>query len=60
MGETLGRFGIDPILLAGQILNFLIIGWILYRFLLKPLQANMKTPAAIEMLKTSARLWNSR
>ncbi|HVO38092.1 MAG TPA: F0F1 ATP synthase subunit B [Spirochaetia bacterium] len=42
MGETLGRFGIDPILLAGQILNFLVIAWVLYRFLLKPLQANMK------------------
>jgi len=42
MGETLGAFGINPILLAGQIINFLVIGWVLYRFLLKPLQANMK------------------
>lgn len=43
MGETLGAFGINPILLAGQIINFLVIGWVLYRFLIKPLQANMKT-----------------
>ncbi len=43
MGETLGNFGINLPLLGGQILNFLIIGWVLYRFLLKPLQANMKT-----------------
>ena len=42
MGDTLGAFGINPILLAGQIINFLVIGWVLYRFLLKPLQANMK------------------
>jgi F-type H+-transporting ATPase subunit b len=43
MGDTLGAFGINPWLLAGQIVNFLVIGWVLYRFLLKPLQANMKT-----------------
>jgi F-type H+-transporting ATPase subunit b len=42
MGETLGAFGINPWLLAGQIINFLVIGWVLWRFLLKPLQANMK------------------
>jgi len=42
MGDTLGAFGINPWLLAGQIINFLVIGWVLYRFLLKPLQANMK------------------
>ncbi len=42
MKETLGAFGINPILLAGQIINFLVIGWVLYRFLLKPLLANMK------------------
>ncbi|MGA2763663.1 MAG: F0F1 ATP synthase subunit B [Spirochaetia bacterium] len=42
MGDTLGAFGFNPILLAGQIVNFLVIGWVLYRFLLKPLQANMK------------------
>jgi len=42
MGETLGAFGINPWLLAGQIINFLVIGWVLYRFLLRPLQTNMK------------------
>lgn len=42
MGETLGAFGINPWLLAGQIINFLVIGWVLWRFLLRPLQANMK------------------
>jgi F-type H+-transporting ATPase subunit b len=45
MKETLGSFGIDLKLLAGQIVNFLVIGWILYRFLLRPLQANMKARA---------------
>ena len=45
MGDTLGAFGINPWLLAGQIINFLVIGWVLWRFLLKPLQANMKTRA---------------
>ena len=39
---TLGRFGLDPILLAAQVLNFLIIAWILNRFLIRPLMANMK------------------
>ena len=42
MGETLGAFAINPWLLAGQIINFLVIGWVLWRFLLRPLQANMK------------------
>jgi len=45
MGETLGNFGINWTLLAGQIVNFLVIGWVLWRFLLKPLQANMKARA---------------
>jgi F-type H+-transporting ATPase subunit b len=45
MGDTLGAFGINPWLLAGQIINFLVIGWVLWRFLLKPLQANMKARA---------------
>ena len=40
--ETLGRFGLDPILLAAQVVNFLIIAWIINRFLLRPLMANMK------------------
>ena len=45
MGDTLGAFGINPWLLAGQIINFLVIGWVLWRFLLKPLQVNMKARA---------------
>jgi F-type H+-transporting ATPase subunit b len=40
--ETLGRFGLDPILLAAQVVNFLIIAFVLYRFLLRPLLATMK------------------
>jgi len=43
MGDALGAFHINWMLLTGQIINFLVIGWVLYRFLLKPLQANMKT-----------------
>jgi F-type H+-transporting ATPase subunit b len=39
---TLGRFGLDPILLSAQVVNFLIIAWILNRFLIRPLMANMK------------------
>ena len=39
---TLGRFGLDPILFAAQVVNFLIIAWILNRFLIRPLMANMK------------------
>jgi F-type H+-transporting ATPase subunit b len=39
---TLGKFGLDPILLAAQVVNFLIIAWILNRFLIRPLMANMK------------------
>jgi F-type H+-transporting ATPase subunit b len=39
---TLGKFGLDPILFAAQVVNFLIIAWILNRFLIRPLMANMK------------------
>lgn len=39
--ESLGKLGLDPIHLAAQVVNFLIIGWIIYRFLLKPLLATM-------------------
>ena len=39
---TLGKFGLDPILLVAQVVNFLIIAWILNRFLIRPLMANMK------------------
>lgn len=40
--ETLGKFGLDPILFVAQVVNFLIIAWILNRFLIRPLMANMK------------------
>ncbi len=40
--EAIGQFGLDPVLLAAQIVNFLIIAWALNRFLLRPLMANMK------------------
>jgi len=39
---TLGKFGLDPVLLAAQVVNFLIIAWVLNRFLIRPLMANMK------------------
>jgi F-type H+-transporting ATPase subunit b len=41
--EALGRFGLDPILFAAQLVNFLVIAWVLWRFLIKPLMATMKT-----------------
>ena len=40
--ETLGRFGLDPILVVAQIGNFLVIAWVINRFLLRPLMATMK------------------
>jgi F-type H+-transporting ATPase subunit b len=40
--EALGKFGLDPVLLAAQVVNFLIIAWVINRFLLRPLMANMK------------------
>jgi F-type H+-transporting ATPase subunit b len=39
--ENLGKLGLDLFHLAAQVVNFLIIGWIIYRFLLKPLLATM-------------------
>ncbi len=39
--EALGRFGLDPVQLAAQLVNFLIIAFLLWRFLLKPLLATM-------------------
>jgi F-type H+-transporting ATPase subunit b len=39
--ENLGKLGLDPFHLAAQVVNFLIIGWIIFRFLLKPLLATM-------------------
>jgi F-type H+-transporting ATPase subunit b len=40
--ESLGKLGLDPIHFAAQVVNFLIIAWVIYRFLLKPLLATMK------------------
>ncbi len=40
--DVLGRFGLDPILFAAQLVNFLVIAWLLWRFLLRPLMATMK------------------
>ena len=40
--DTLGRFHLDPVLVAAQIVNFLIIAWVINRFLLRPLMANLK------------------
>jgi len=40
--EALGKFGLDPVLLAAQVVNFLIIAWVINRFLLKPILATMK------------------
>ena len=40
--EILGMFGINPVLLAAQIVNFLIVFYILKRFALKPILAMLK------------------
>ncbi|HEY9593455.1 MAG TPA: F0F1 ATP synthase subunit B [Spirochaetia bacterium] len=40
--EALGRLGLDWRQFAAQLVNFLIIAWLIWRFLLKPLLANMK------------------
>jgi F-type H+-transporting ATPase subunit b len=39
--ESLGKLGLDPIHLVAQVVNFAIIAWIIYRFLLKRLLATM-------------------
>jgi len=39
---ALGRFGLDPVLFAAQLVNFLVIAWVINRFLLRPLMANLK------------------
>lgn len=39
--ESLGKLGLDPLLLAAQVVNFLIVGWIIWRLLLKRLLATM-------------------
>ncbi len=40
--EALGKFGLDPVLFGAQLVNFLVIAWILWRFLIKRLLATMK------------------
>ena len=40
--ETLGQFHLDWFHLAAQVVNFLIIAWILNRFLIRPVMATMK------------------
>jgi len=40
--DTLGRFGLDPVHFAAQVVNFLIIAWVINRFLIRPLMATMK------------------
>ncbi len=40
--EIIGKFGINPILLASQVVNFLIILYILKRFLYKPILQVLK------------------
>jgi F-type H+-transporting ATPase subunit b len=40
--DTLGQFHIQWIQLAAQLFNFLVIAWIINRFLLRPLMKNMK------------------
>jgi len=39
--ESLGKLGLDPLHLVAQVVNFLIIAWIIYRFLLKRMLATM-------------------
>jgi F-type H+-transporting ATPase subunit b len=40
--ELIKNFGLDPVLLGAQIVNFIIIAFILKRFLYKPLLAMLK------------------
>jgi F-type H+-transporting ATPase subunit b len=40
--ENLGKLGLDLFHFAAQVANFLIIAWLIHRFLLKPLLATMK------------------
>ncbi|MGA2976948.1 MAG: F0F1 ATP synthase subunit B [Spirochaetia bacterium] len=40
--QVLGSFGLDPVLFAAQLVNFLVIAWVINRFLLRPLMANVK------------------
>jgi F-type H+-transporting ATPase subunit b len=40
--ESLGKFGIEPIMLAAQVVNFLIIAFVLQRFLIRPILTGLK------------------
>jgi F-type H+-transporting ATPase subunit b len=39
----IGRFHLDLFQFAAQVVNFLIIAWVINRFLIRPLMATMKT-----------------
>jgi F-type H+-transporting ATPase subunit b len=41
--EALGAFGLDWKMFVAQLVNFLLIAWLIQRFLLRPLMANLKT-----------------
>jgi F-type H+-transporting ATPase subunit b len=41
--EALGAFGLEPVMFVAQIFNFLVIAFLLQRFLLRPLMANLKS-----------------
>ena len=40
--DTLGQFHLQLLPFAAQLFNFLVIAWVINRFLLRPLMANMK------------------
>jgi len=40
--DTLGQFGLEPFLFIAQLVNFLIIGYVLWRFLLKPMLTSVR------------------
>lgn len=41
--DVLGKFHLELVPFIAQLVNFLIIAWILWRFLIRPLMATMKT-----------------
>jgi F-type H+-transporting ATPase subunit b len=43
MGDVLGKFHLELVPFLAQLVNFLIIAFILWRFLVRPLMATMKT-----------------
>ena len=40
--DALGKFGLEPVMFVAQLVNFLIVAWLIQRFLLRPLMANLK------------------